>query len=312
MAPSGGAASGHWCPGRPKRATCWRGSDGAAAAPAASRVRRAPRYGPGGAAWPGHALAGGLFRGATADHPGVHRSPPRHVRRCGDRIHPRRMAPPAESALSPDRASFGAAGLRGDAALPRGRLPRGLGHRPKRPPAEPASPAGGAAVLDQPAGAHVRDDLPAPRYRPDQQRPAVARCHSASPHAALHTRGRTGGTGLHLPPVHDPPDLRHAGEARSRAPRSGRSARRPVLGTVPPGDPSPLRSGRRRRVTAGVHSRARRVSHPRSAGRRQGDDDRQFDREPVHHRPRLAVRIGRVLPRHGARAGRRADLSQPP
>ena len=42
----------------------------------------------------------------------------------------------------------------------------------------------------------------------------------------------------------------------------------------------------------GIHSRAGRVSHARSAGRRKHRADRQPGAEPVHHRARLAVRRG--------------------
>ena len=54
---------------------------------------------------------------------------------------------------------------------------------------------------------------------------------------------------------------------------------------------------------AGLHPLPGRVSHARSAGRRQNRDARQSGAEPVHHRARLAVRLGGVA---GADAGKRA------
>src|SRR5438309_1955726 len=46
----------------------------------------------------------------------------------------------------------------------------------------------------------------------------------------------------------------------------------------------------------------RRVPYTRSAGRRQVDNDRQRRPEPVHNRPRLAVRCGPVTRLNGDRA----------
>ena len=94
-----------------------------------------------------------------------------------------------------------------------------------RPVAELPALPGGAAVLDQLPGPHLRHDLPAARHRADQQLARAARADRGADHHALHPVRGDGGPGVRLPAVHDPADLRLAGEARPLAAGGGRGAR---------------------------------------------------------------------------------------
>ena len=86
--------------------------------------------------------------------------------------------------------------------------------------------------------------------------------------------------------------------ARSRG-RSGRE----TLGHAHARHDSAVRARNSRRRDSGLHPVPGRVSHARSAGRRQDRHDRQPDPEPIHHGARLAVRIGRVAGVDGHRDG---------
>ena len=55
-----------------------------------------------------------------------------------------------------------------------------------------------------------------------------------------------------------------------------------------------LAPGHRRRIGAGLHPLPGRLPDARPAGRRPHRDGRQPGAEPVHHRARLALRLGRL------------------
>ena len=134
----------------------------------------------------------------------------------------------------------------------------------------PALP-GGAAVLDQLPGPHLRHDLPAAGHRADQRLAAASWDWIDEPLTMLYTPFAVmAGAGVRLSALHDPADLRLAGEARFLAAGGGRGAR------------APGPSARFRRVTlplsmpgvvagspAGLHPGPGLVPHVRPAGRRQ-------------------------------------------
>ncbi len=148
--------------------------------------------------------------------------------------------------------------------LPAAGLSGGLRHRARRPLEEPAALPGGAAVLDQLPGPHLRHDLPACATPGSINTWLLqARADRRAAHHAVHAVRGDGGPGVRLPAVHDPPDLRLAREARPLAARGGRGAGRAPGRAVPAGHAAALDAGGRGRVPPGLHPGARaRSSRP--------------------------------------------------
>src|SRR5262249_50236538 len=117
-----------------------------------------------------------------------------------------------------------------------------------------------------------------------------------------------GRPGLWLSPVHDPADLRLAGEAGQFAARGCRGLGSAAGRALSPGDSTALAAGGGRGLPPGFHTGAGLVPHVRPPRGRQGAQDRQPGAEPVRRSAELALRLGCFVHPDGAGARRRDYL----
>src|SRR5713226_7515908 len=191
-----------------------------------------------------------------------------------------------------------------DARLPAARLSHGLRHRARAARlAWLAAAAGHPALLDQLPDPRLRLDRPAERQRRHQQPAARDGPHPRAAGAPQQRLRRLSRHRLFLSAV-------HGAAALCPARGSGRS-RLPAVAGLRSRDAAAVAAGHRRRRAARLHSRGRRVRHPRPARRPGHLDDRQGAVGRVLHQPRLAGGIGRRR-RHAGAAARADGLRPPP
>src|SRR6266851_1018989 len=243
----------------------------------------------------------------------LHAAPRSRRRRMEPPHHPRQLPvpvlrQPVSARLSQRHKIRG----RVDARLPAARLSHGLRHRARAARlAWLAAAAGHPALLDQLPDPRLRLDRPAERQRRHKQPAARDGPHPRAAGAPQQRLRRLSRHRLFLSAVHGAAALCPAREARSRPARGSGRSRLPAVAGLRSRDAAAVAAGHRRRRAARLHSRGRRVRHPRPARRPGHLDDRQGAVGRVLHQPRLAGGIGRRR-RHAGAAARADGLRPPP
>ena len=124
-------------------------------------------------------------RRAARHRAGLQLPDARRLRRHRTAVDLGELSAPLRSAVSHDSVALVRHGAGRHGAVPAAGVSRGAVHLARHRPQESLPATRDAALLDQFPGAHLRLDVPAARYRPDQHRTAGARHHPQSAAAAL-------------------------------------------------------------------------------------------------------------------------------
>src|SRR5262249_5167065 len=143
-----------------------------------------------------------------------------------------------------------------------------------------------------------------PRQRARQPRASLGGARRPAGQAPLYGILRDRGARACPDPVHDPPAVRDAGQARSAAPRGRREPGGGATGVLPGGDTAAEPARHRLRLHPDVHPRLRLVRHAGAARWQSQLDGRDGRAGPVSERLQLAAGVGGGHDAPGDRAGR--------